>query len=85
MVVVKIELWPGGDQSKARTLGMAMITNDGSGDVATGSYDVELSHSGRYFGRPGCWRRGEVKNHDRQLSPYHLVLSALRAALGWKG
>lgn len=84
MVVVKIELWPHGDESKARPLGVAMIANDGTGDVKTGSYEVQLAHAGRYFGKPGVWKRGRVESHNRQLSPYHLVLSSLKAALGIK-
>ena len=81
MVVVKIELWPGGDESKCRTIGIAKIANDCTGDSERGNYRVELSHSGSYFGRPGVWRRGRVFDHLRRLSPYHLVLDALKAAL----
>lgn len=79
MVVVKIELWPHGDESKARPLGVMHIINDGTGTVEAGNYDVELKHAGNYFGKPGNWRTGRVVGYIRSLSPYHLVAMALRA------
>lgn len=83
MIVVRVELWPGGRKAEARLLGTATITNDGTGTPELGNYDVALSHSGRYVGRPGAWKRGRVERHPRErLSPYHLVLRALEAALG---
>lgn len=87
MVVVKLELWPQGDASKAQPIGEVRITNDGSGSAARGNYAVDLAHSGRYFGKPGVWRKGRVEGYDRVgLSPYHLVLAAIESALGrWRG
>lgn len=82
MVVVRIELWPGGDESKARSLGTATITNNASGNDVNGNYDVALSHSGIYIDRPGVWRTGKVIGHCRDLSPYHLVAKALANAAG---
>lgn len=79
MVIVKIELWPHGDESRATPLGTIKITNDGTGNEAFGNYDVSLSHSGRYVTRPGTWKRGKVLRHFRGLSPYHLVVKALNA------
>lgn len=81
MVVVKIELWPRGDERQAREIGRVRITNDGTGDSQYGNYDAELAHAGRYAGRPGVWKRGRVGRHYRDLSPYHLVARALAAAL----
>ncbi len=80
MVVVKIELWPHGDQTKSRTLGVMSIANDGTGSVEQGNYKAELSHAGVYYGRkPGAWKRGMVLGYRRTLSPYHLVSMALKA------
>lgn len=81
MLVVSIELWPHGDQAKAKPLGVAIITNDGTGDKVAGNYDVKLSHSGKYFGKPGPYKTGTVKSHRRNLSVYHLVYKALKACL----
>lgn len=79
MVVVRIELWSGGSQKEARTIGIVTIANDGEGDAEIGNYDVSLSHAGRFFGRPGAWKTGRVSGFRRSLSPYHLLLRALRA------
>lgn len=79
MVVVKIELWPHGNRFQARPLGMIRIHNDGTGDAYHRNYGVDLSHSGRHWGRPGCWRSSRLLNHPRNLSPYHLVARALAA------
>lgn len=81
MIVVKIELWPLGNQAKARTLGVVNIANDGTGDLEKGNYKVALSHAGKYFGKPGAYKSGEVKGFKRALSPYHLLLRALQACL----
>lgn len=40
MVVVKIELWPCGDESKRQSLGVMHIINEGSGSRTEGNYDV---------------------------------------------
>ena len=82
MIVVKIELWPYGDHTKSRLLGVCSIANDGTGDKKHGNYNVELSHAGKYLSKnKGTWKRGRVEKHLRRLSPYHLVYKALKAAL----
>lgn len=85
MLVVRLFLWPGGDESQARELGRINIANDGSGDPERGNYDVELLHSGSYWGQPGAWKKGRVLNYLRELSPYHLVLAALEKTIGRPG
>ncbi len=83
MVVVKIELWPHGDESKARQIGEARIALQSvNQDASVGSYDVELRHSGCYWGRPGNWKTGKLDAHTRELSPYHLVMRAIAACIG---
>lgn len=83
MLVVKLELWPEGDATKAQPFGEVRIANDGTGTSARGNYNVELAHSGRYAAKPGVWRKGRVEGYDRVgLSPYHLVLAAIESALG---
>ncbi len=80
MIVVKMELWPGGDKSKARPLGVIMIANDGTGDAESGDYLVEASHAGKYFGkRKEPYKSGKVKGFLRGLSPYRLLYRALKA------
>lgn len=81
MVVVTVELWPFGDETKKRPLGRVEIENDATGDADRGNYVVRLAHAGRFFGKPGWWKTGGVKGFARHLSPYHLLLGALAAAL----
>lgn len=42
MIVVKIWMWPKGDDSRRYLLGEAVIVNDGTGDRNVGNYDVQL-------------------------------------------
>jgi len=84
MIVVKIELWPFGDHTKSRLLGVCSITNDGTGDLKHGNYNAALSHAGKFINRKGMWKKGRVEHHLRKLSPYHLVYKALKAALKLK-
>lgn len=79
MVVVKIELWPHGQQEQARDIGLMMISNDCRGTKDVGSYNVTVSHGGRFWGRDGVWKQGRVHAFRRQLSPYHLIARALAA------
>ena len=80
MVVVKIELWPGGDKRRRRPLGVLYITNDGSSEsAAVGNYKVTASHAGKFFGKKGVFKQGRVLGFARTLSPYRLVCRALRA------
>jgi len=46
MIVVKIELWPFGNESKSRELGRAYIANDGTGDLERGNYTVAVCRKG---------------------------------------
>lgn len=60
MIVVKVELWPGGDASKAEPLGVIAIRNTGA--IGTDSdlygYEVELqSGKSHRRGRFTHWRR----------------------------
>lgn len=54
MIVVFIEVWPKGDQSKAKTLGMAEMTNDGTGSNTHGNYRLKL------VGKTSRYRRQSV-------------------------
>lgn len=82
MLVVRVELWPKGEASLARPIAEMRISNDATGDYERANYDVELLHSGKYWGKPGAWKKGRVLGHLRKLSPYHLVLAALVKTIG---
>jgi hypothetical protein len=81
MLRVTIDLCPGGDTEKARPIGLILIANDGTGTKSMGNYNVALAHEGRHFGKKGTYKKGRVKGFYRQMSPYHLVLKALKACL----
>lgn len=79
-VVIKIELWPHGDQAQARPLGGLIIDNDGTGDAVFSNYNVTAMHAGMYFGkRKEPFKTGKVLNFRRSLSPYRLLCRALHA------
>ena len=82
MVVVKLEIWPGGDELKMREIGRAHIANISNlADVS--DYSVILF--GGIYGRlmSGIWRRGTVKGFDRKRrGAWDLLLLALEATVG---
>lgn len=81
MIVVKMELWPGGDETRARGLGTIIIANDGTGTGEVGHYNATASHAGKYFEKRGgeIWKKGRVVNFARSLSPYRLLSRVLKA------
>ena len=46
MIVIKIEIWPQGDMSKARILGVGTITNTGQGKPELGQYEAFFDSTG---------------------------------------
>lgn len=45
MIVVKVEHWENGDESKAEILGQLSFTNDGTGTKDVANYNVKFEHS----------------------------------------
>lgn len=76
MLVVTVELRPGGDPLRARTLETLTIVNDGSGDFDVGSYDVAAEVGGR---------KARVVGFPRSDGAMTLVLKALQALDGDDG
>ena len=92
MIVVRLEMWPKGDSSKARSLGVATIANVG-GNASTGDYECRLFKAPEYSRqaerrpleqmllRPlakETWRKGRVLGFARQrLGPWDLLFRAL--------
>lgn len=46
MIVIKVELWPLGVESKAREIGRAYIANDGAGSTERGDYVAAVCRRG---------------------------------------
>jgi len=88
MVVVKIELWPMGDESKAKCLGKAEIgLIELSQDRRIGSYKYNLLKMGTSLSnrmdhpKKDIWRSGKVEGHDRlKRGPWDLLLMVLQQA-----
>ena len=57
MIVIRLELWPRGEESQKRLLGLAQIANVG-GTVDLGDYDATIFKSPEHATRPGVWKRG---------------------------
>jgi hypothetical protein len=83
MIVVKIEMWPGGNENhpRKRELQRILITNIGS-NAQTGDYDVTIPKSAEYARRGGVWKAGKVRSFPRlKLGPADLLLRALVACI----
>jgi hypothetical protein len=79
MIVVKVMLWPRGDEAEEREIGRGLIANVGGSDV-DGRYEVRLLDPPEIAERRGPWRRGRVEAFARKrLGPWDLVLRALVA------
>lgn len=92
MIVVKVEMWPGGDGRKAYEFARAYIANEAVTTQQTGGklgdYSVKLygGVSGRLvnLARPP-WRVGTVSSFNRSvLGAWHLIYLALKETLGRK-
>jgi hypothetical protein len=91
MIYVKIEIWPMGDNTRARCLQEALIYNTG-GDRSTGEYAFKFSKVGGFRAPVERLRRadvkhvlrsGEIKDFPRlRLYAHDLLFRALRLAFG---
>ena len=81
MIVVKIELWPFGFESRKREIGRMHISNEGTRtyeDPNRGDYKVEVMRRGTI---DKVQRKGKVENYPRNSYPvWTLVQRALRDA-----
>jgi hypothetical protein len=85
VIVIKMELWPGGDSSHAQDLGTAIIANESS--LADNSaYSVRLLKGAMYSSSPcTLYKKGEVKafpRRDKRWGPWELLALALEATIG---
>lgn len=61
MLKVTVELLPGGDESKAKMIGVMLITNDGTGTADSGNYVAAMM--AEYLREP---RKGRLTNFNRK-------------------
>lgn len=63
MLVIKIELWPGGDQTKAEEIHRAYIANDGTGSDSRGNYKFFVFRKGS---KSRVLRKGRIEGFPRK-------------------
>jgi hypothetical protein len=78
MIVVRVEIWPGGDSAQAEEVARLTIANDGTGTEEIGHY-----HVGAVDG--AAVRSGIVTGHRRSAGALALVRAALAAVLDARG
>ena len=80
MIVVKVELWPGGHEDRKRELGRMHLTNQGTGTRERGNYAVKLMRRGTV---DVVQRTTDIENYPRQSYPvWELVRRALQKLYG---
>ncbi|MBM9499722.1 hypothetical protein JWG44_05585 [Leptospira sp. 201903071] len=84
MIVVKIEIWPNGDESKKREHSRAYIANDRTTTEATkgayGSYDARFMQS-EAFNPKKVWKSARADRIHRKLrGAWDILYVALRNA-----
>ena len=72
MIVVKVELWPFGNEAAAREIGRAHIHNDATGDAAVGNYGYHIWNQAGI-----CVRKGDVVGHVRARGVWELIRRCL--------
>jgi hypothetical protein len=78
VIKVIVELWPGGDESRKKTLATGTIANIATGSLTSGNYFVDLRDKA---GRP--WRHGTVTGFPRKrLLAWDLLCRALAVCVG---
>lgn len=87
MIVVKIEMWPKGDEEAKREIGRTYIYNAG-GSLTRGDYEVRVCRKKRFKttldnlrSGKGFTRKARVEDYPRlSYNVWRLILRALRAA-----
>ena len=73
MLRVTVEIWPGGDKTRARSLAIANVAN--VSDLANVSdYAVSVSEGYNPVTNTPSWsQRGQIYEHDRRTSVWALI------------
>jgi hypothetical protein len=82
MIVVKIELWPYGNEAKKTEIGKMSIINDGTGSKSLGNYDVKVF---KETNLNKIWRQIKLLNFPRkQFGIWELIELSLHEILNRK-
>jgi hypothetical protein len=84
MIVVKVELWPMGNEEKAKELSRAYIANDYETSKKTkgeyGSYDAKFMQS-ILFNPKKIWKKGRAENvHRKKRGVWDIIYLCLKSA-----
>lgn len=83
MIVIKIEIWPGGFEQYAKELYRGFIWNDATGTPEKGNYKVELNKKGQKIKGKGVWKSWSFKGFERKkLLAWDLLAISIVGALG---
>ncbi len=97
MIRVTVELVSAIDASRSRLLGVALISNDGTGTAAQGSYNAVFSKSEPYITREvaeglrtahviskkNAWKMGRISGFDKvHFGAWDLLFLSLASAIG---
>lgn len=89
MIVVRIELWPWGNQEARRTLATVAIANTGAGNRYIGDYHWAVSHQtsdaaeenpAALLRESGAWKSGRLDGFSRRKGVIALLLAVLKKA-----
>ncbi len=82
MLIVKIEMWPGGAEEEAQTVGIMQIVNDESGSYGKGNYDARIL---KWEKTDESWKEGRIDAFPRaKLGHWDLVYRALKSMIGYR-
>ena len=87
MLIIRIEIWPFGYESRKREIAVAKIANTGEGSLERGNYEGAIGRNGRPapLKDKDIKARGEVKDFPRKsLTAWDLLLRLLVKAIGKK-
>jgi len=82
MLVIKIEIWPHGDMTKARLLGVGTIANTGEGTPELGRYRAFFNSTGPSGPKHREARIGRFKRQEKDS--WELLYLALKKIFGKK-
>ena len=82
MIVIKIEIWPHGDTSKARILGVGTIANTGQGTPELGRYRAFFDSIGPGGSQHREAAIGRFKRQEKDS--WELLYLALKKVFGGK-
>lgn len=85
MIHIRMELWPGGDKSKAKSLGEAIIhLRETRNNKEIGNYTFKIFKGTFFSPSQGTWKKESVEGFPRlskRFGPWDLLTMCLNKAL----